>query len=888
MQQTWRSVGVTCLKGAALLAFVVAGTYLTSSSWYGHDTRVRASWPFELSWAADSPLVVTVTDTAGSPLGGTEVELGFVPADVPVPYRLAANYEQFETLDEAKTASAGAARLTAPPVRDIFEGSPPPESGDIALVVRVESGAFPTVVYRSFPIPSRAEVDLQTDRPLYESGDPVRLRGLALASDLSGPYSPTKTTEGPTARLDIEGPGGDVVYSEHPVVSPTGVVAENFDLAPDARKGEYTATIKVGGAEADRSFEVRDPTDRTRSSSTDIDDRNRDLDLSVWRRDGTRFRAGEPNEAVIAVRDSSGQPIREADVDILEVDAEQSPIATDLRTGADGRSRFPWTPSEPERSERPYNDEVHYLAREPLVEFRVDIELPSDERQKTTVDVPVASSEDLLVTPETPFPRAGDTVEFRVQLPDTETHSSLPDALPVVAYHDGRTVAATTIRVPEDAPPNTSLKGSLTLDQTARGLTHLIALPYSPNASGWEKGWTALWVRQRHVPRVDITVSDEPPRPGGSATVGLEFPPGNSETDLDDRETNFGVRAVDEELYALQRSADLPLAALLDEPVEAARAATNLQTTDTSHSASRFNAAAHGPTVRIIGTSEKLHPELDRERRRRWGRPWGGVVALIMLALMSVSTRLVWPHLDRYLLTGSRIGLAVGVSMGLPALGALLVYATESPLVALILAVAFVVLLIGGQIDAYRNARQVPFGRWAGTLLIQLFLAFILVGATRSEFAFLAMFLLLLPFCLHALAWSLVFVRRSRWWCVAASSSWLTATLAIYFLVYVSVQTSPGSRHQTQKFAHQKRQGIRQTARIILEGDHDSTRELPETRQNVRDTVFWAPEIRAEGGKTEFQMQLPDANISWRLEATAHTDNGNVGRSSTLLRIGEE
>ncbi len=128
---------------------------------------------------------------------------------------------------------------------------PKVNDGDYTLRVRVTSPVGDTSVDLPLPLYTPARVHLLTDRPLYEPGNTVRFRAVALKASNLAPLEERPGT------WRVTDPEGEVLLEEKAASGPWGVVAGSFPLDRGAKSGAWTVTWTSGGQSQSRPFEVR-------------------------------------------------------------------------------------------------------------------------------------------------------------------------------------------------------------------------------------------------------------------------------------------------------------------------------------------------------------------------------------------------------------------------------------------------------------------------------------------------------------------------------------------------------------------------------------------------------------------------------------------------------
>ena len=122
--------------------------------------------------------------------------------------------------------------------------------GDYLLRAKVDTPLGDRVVDAKLPLYAPARIHLITDRPLYQPGDTVQFRALALrAADLS-------PLDGRPGTFRVSGPDGTVLMEEKAAAGDWGVVAGSFPLTADTDTGTWTVSWTSGEASAAIPFTV--------------------------------------------------------------------------------------------------------------------------------------------------------------------------------------------------------------------------------------------------------------------------------------------------------------------------------------------------------------------------------------------------------------------------------------------------------------------------------------------------------------------------------------------------------------------------------------------------------------------------------------------------------
>lgn len=123
--------------------------------------------------------------------------------------------------------------------------------GDYTLKVKVYSTIGESTVELPLPLYAPARVHVITDRPLYEPGNVVHFRALALkASDLT-------PLDGRPGTFRVTDPNGEVLLEEKSPAKDWGVVEGHFPLDSEAESGEWRVSWTSGPASESRPFTVK-------------------------------------------------------------------------------------------------------------------------------------------------------------------------------------------------------------------------------------------------------------------------------------------------------------------------------------------------------------------------------------------------------------------------------------------------------------------------------------------------------------------------------------------------------------------------------------------------------------------------------------------------------
>src|SRR5262249_33044805 len=92
---------------------------------------------------------------------------------------------------------------------------------------------------------------LSSDKPLYQPGQEIHLRSLALQTSTLRPVAGQATT------FSITDPKGNVIFKRTDVTSPYGIAWADCPLASEIIEGPYQIACKVGDTESRLTVEVK-------------------------------------------------------------------------------------------------------------------------------------------------------------------------------------------------------------------------------------------------------------------------------------------------------------------------------------------------------------------------------------------------------------------------------------------------------------------------------------------------------------------------------------------------------------------------------------------------------------------------------------------------------
>ena len=190
----------------------------------------------QTTWLAGGPValrVIVANHRTGAPVNAA-VHIAITPTDLQGKgaQRLFSGELRHGTLD---------ARFAIPDVAP----------GTYELSVHVVSGLGNETVKRSVTVKRETQVLLTTDKPLYQPGQTIHLRALVLRRPSLIPAAGEKVT------LEVEDAKGNKVCKQTLPASKFGLVSADFTLADEINLGSYTVRAVMAEGRAERTVEVK-------------------------------------------------------------------------------------------------------------------------------------------------------------------------------------------------------------------------------------------------------------------------------------------------------------------------------------------------------------------------------------------------------------------------------------------------------------------------------------------------------------------------------------------------------------------------------------------------------------------------------------------------------
>jgi len=222
--------------------------------------------------------VITLDHKTRTPIPGAEIEI------------IAKAKEKKVTVDlyNGKTGKFGTADIRFP-VPELAEG-------DYDLIINTRSKAGKDIIKKPVKIERTYKILLTTDKPLYQPGQTIHIRTLALSTLTSMPAENKEIT------IEVEDAKGNKVFKKNQAASKYGVVGMQFTLAHELNLGLYTIRAKIGNDTTEKKVTVK----RYVLPKFKID----------FSTDKTYYMPGQLLKGSIAANYFFGKPANDADIDV--------------------------------------------------------------------------------------------------------------------------------------------------------------------------------------------------------------------------------------------------------------------------------------------------------------------------------------------------------------------------------------------------------------------------------------------------------------------------------------------------------------------------------------------------------------------------------------------
>jgi len=196
------------------------------------DTLVYAQDEFEAG-SLSGLRVITLNSKDSKPIENAEVTIAIRKL----------NTKREQVVYKGKASSHGS--------HEIQFRMPDYEDGDYELIIKTDSKYGHDKIIKSIKIRKLSKILLTTDKPLYQPGQSIHIRALALKSSDSTPIKGQEVT------LEIEDPKGNKVFKKKIETSVYGIIGTTFTLAHEINMGRYTIRATMGDYSAEKKVEVK-------------------------------------------------------------------------------------------------------------------------------------------------------------------------------------------------------------------------------------------------------------------------------------------------------------------------------------------------------------------------------------------------------------------------------------------------------------------------------------------------------------------------------------------------------------------------------------------------------------------------------------------------------
>ena len=693
---------------AVLLAAIVAIALpaLSVIDFGGPDYSVQVLWPQRLSADAPSKLPVMLRSYKDAPMAGeATLYYGWRPDDRR--WARAVDDGEFREIARGAIDEHGIGVLDVPGAEPL-PARAEDEDDDVApaLLLRVDAGGHERWLRHTLQTVDAPVLALTLDRPLYQPGQTIKMRGL-VASATSGKPLDTK------AQFIVRDAKSNLVLDEEVETGPNGVAATELVLADRCVQGSYEVVLTAGGETITERVDVR-PFRLPRFK----------VDVTPA---GAEASPGEPFEARVVATHTYGEPVVDADV-VVEARVGLLPLPESRgKTGADGafdvqlaiprnamesaaidlsatvtsvagraevgastarvagrRATVEIVPANVAQFVYQSTQRAFVIVRDrhgnPLPGAAVELIVPEFQRERTielTTDAAGRAAFDWT------FGAGGRSyasvrvqhkgaVLFKRTVHVTVGHGAVSlgvdrsvanvgDAVKIAVAAESATGAVVLLRdgvtLASVVVPAGAAQVELSIPDHAAGFATVALL-----RDGAVQQQAPLWVRQRGGDGVEIALAQPEVRPGTQTKIELAFPAPEGDGDGD---VTFGLVGVDEALYALKERAGVPLYVLMRRApttiFDALAAFDGVDRDDVDSwqiATHRFRASVHGTTSLNTSSQEDTSAFRRHERSRRL-HIFAWLCLIGLLAVVVQMGRWTWSSVSKDAFTWRRTGAQV-------------------------------------------------------------------------------------------------------------------------------------------------------------------------------------------------------------------------------------
>jgi hypothetical protein len=235
MKLTTLFVIFALILGSGLFVYNMDEVYLRDKN------DITLSFSNNFRSGGDAPVVITVSDFDGGPVADQDVKIEL-------------EYEQENKvkvveLTDSKTDDDG---ITTPTLElpDEFNGT-----AKLVVTVNEQRIEQPIIIEEPEDVftakdEERLRILISTDKPLYQPGQTINIRVLAMYGETKGVYSGKITVE-------VDDPEGNKLFRKELVCNDWGITGTNFTVTDQMPIGNYKILAKVGAKEAKKSVTIK-------------------------------------------------------------------------------------------------------------------------------------------------------------------------------------------------------------------------------------------------------------------------------------------------------------------------------------------------------------------------------------------------------------------------------------------------------------------------------------------------------------------------------------------------------------------------------------------------------------------------------------------------------
>jgi uncharacterized protein YfaS (alpha-2-macroglobulin family) len=264
--------------------------------------------------------IITADSKAGNPLRGSQIRLELLDG------------ERATTLFTGRTDTFGTAQVGFT--------LPGGGYGSRQLRVTADTPLGSVTANQAIQLERRARILLTTDKPLYQPGQTIHLRALAL----DGPTRAAAADQPIT--LEVEDGKGNKVFKKRDRTDRFGIASAAFELADEVNFGPYHIRAILGEADAASTQEKTVTVDRYVLPKFKIEV---ELGNDAARQQASYYSPGETVKGTITARYLFGKPLANAGVTVALTTFDVQSVELGRITGkTDGEGRLPFSSKLPD------------------------------------------------------------------------------------------------------------------------------------------------------------------------------------------------------------------------------------------------------------------------------------------------------------------------------------------------------------------------------------------------------------------------------------------------------------------------------------------------------------------------------------------------------------